>query len=265
MYKILLDEYMELDEIENMVKSKLKNAPQGSLIIMNKTGRAPQYYLNGHKRQAGKPNGTYIRKENKSIALELAQKDYNLDALKAVTFRKRTIEKCLRAYKTNGLDVIYTSLSPERQKLVQPIELPDSEYIEKWKASKMTGANTYEIEGNRKTINGEIVRSKTEKFIADKLHRAGIPYVYEPKLVFADGSWLFPDFAILNVRLRKEFYWEHFGSMDDPDYSARTVEKLDKYAANGFLQGINLLYTFETAKRMPDDRALDIMIQTYLK
>jgi hypothetical protein len=39
--------------------------------------------------------------------------------------------------------------------------------------------------------------------------------VYEYPLMLEDG-WVFSDFKLLNLRLRKTVYQEHFGRMDDP-------------------------------------------------
>ena len=74
----------------------------------------------------------------------------------------------------------------------------------------------------------ERVRSKSEVIIADTLARHGVPYRYEYPLKLKsgrDGAFrtIHPDFLCLNVRTRAEFYWEHFGLMDDPDYLERTL------------------------------------------
>ena len=40
---------------------------------------------------------------------------------------------------------------------------------------------------------------------------------------------------------------EHFGRMDDPGYAEKAVNKIIQNQRNGLIQGINILYTFETS------------------
>ena len=71
--------------------------------------------------------------------------------------------------------------------------------------------------------NGERVRSKSEVIIADILKNNGIPYRYEyPVLINRN---IHPDFCCLNVRTRKEYFWEHFGKMDDIEYARQKLER----------------------------------------
>ena len=64
---------------------------------------------------------------------------------------------------------------------------------------------------------------------------------------------------------RREFAWEHFGMMDDPDYAARATEKLELYAENGFFPGKNLIITMETPAKPLSSKLLKSVIKTYLK
>lgn len=75
---------------------------------------------------------------------------------------------------------------------------------------------------------------------------------------------IYPDFKVLNVRLRTEFYFEHMGMMDNPEYSEKAIEKINTYEKNGFWAGQNILYTFETKDHIPDANILNQMIITYL-
>ena len=38
-----------------------------------------------------------------------------------------------------------------------------------------------------------------------------------------------PDFVLLNKRTRQEFYFEHFGMMDNPEYSSKAIHKIEMY------------------------------------
>ena len=142
--------------------------------------------------------------------------------------------------------------------------MSDEDYINQWLSATNCEANTYPIQGNIFTEKGEHVRSKSEKIIADKLYKEGVPYIYEPELILNNHRKIYPDFKVLNVRLRTEFYFEHMGMMDNPEYSEKAIEKINTYEKNGFWAGQNILYTFETKDHIPDANILNQMINTYL-
>ena len=54
-------------------------------------------------------------------------------------------------------------------------------------------------------------------------------------------------FFCLNVRTRQEFYWEHFGMLDDTDYLKTALQKLNILSENNLIPGKNLITTFETS------------------
>ncbi len=264
-YYQLLSEQKELKAELSILEKRLRSAPGGTLKILKSHRHYLQYYHCDPQNMPDKPNGKYLRKNDFPLAVNLAQKSYDKQVASKVKERLNMINSALRCYEEHDPMAEYAKLSANRQSLIIPLELPDAEFISRWKASKITGENSYEITGNIHTENGEPVRSKSEKIIADKLKHAGIPYVYEPTLALNNHITVYPDFAVVNVRLRKEYYLEHFGMMDNPEYSARAVEKIEEYEKNGFWYGKNMLYTFETSDAMPDDRVLDEMIRTFLK
>ena len=107
------------------------------------------------------------------------------------------------------------------------------------------------------TERGELVRSKSEKIIADKLYMMGIPYRYEYPLMLDDGITVYPDFTILKMPERKEVYLEHFGMMDDEEYVNKMLFKISTYERNGIFIGVNLFVTYETSKRPINTKALN--------
>ena len=46
-----------------------------------------------------------------------------------------------------------------------------------------------------------------------------------------------PDFTVINKRTGKMFLYEHLGKMDDENYVASNMRKLDLYEKNGYLLG----------------------------
>jgi hypothetical protein len=82
-----------------------------------------------------------------------------------------------------------------------------------------------------RTERGDLVRSKSELIIADKLFARGIDYAYEQPLVLPNGHILYPDFTITDHARGVTFYWEHLGLLDDPAYRARWEKKRQEYIA----------------------------------
>jgi hypothetical protein len=85
-----------------------------------------------------------------------------------------------------------------------------------------------------RTQRGELVRSKTEWIIADKLHAAGIGYAYE-KPIKLGGSLRYPDFTIRDDDSGITWIWEHLGLMNLPEYRTRWLSKEDAYREAGFV------------------------------
>ncbi len=82
------------------------------------------------------------------------------------------------------------------------------------------------------TEQGELVRSKSEWIIADKLHAAGIDYQYEQGLML-DGVERYPDFTIVDDDSGTTWYWEHNGMLSNDEYRKRWERKLAAYMAQG--------------------------------
>ena len=95
---------------------------------------------------------------------------------------------------------------------------------------------------------------------------AAFRYEYPLKLRRPSGDIVtfYPDFLCLNVINRSEFYWEHFGRMDDTDYSNNAAGKLRLYTENGIIAGRNLIITMETQNEPLTTRLVEKIIKELL-
>ena len=84
-----------------------------------------------------------------------------------------------------------------------------------------------------RTERGDLVRSKSELVIADKLHARDIDYAYEQPLVLSGGRTRYPDFTIVDDASGVTYYWEHLGLLHDPGYRSRWEAKRAEYFAAG--------------------------------
>lgn len=86
-----------------------------------------------------------------------------------------------------------------------------------------------------RTERGDLVQSKSELVIADKLFARGIEYTYNQRLELGNGRVRYPDFVIADRARGVTFYWEHLGLLDNPGYRKRWERKRQEYTAAGIL------------------------------
>lgn len=278
-----------LAAIETKIRN-LKNAPEGRLRIAQRESGA--YYY--HVTDTSPEWGDYLpQTESKTIA-RLAQKEYDQTVLTEMQRQLKSLDRFLKSFCPKRLHDIFGKLLPARRKFVQPVRLPDEEFAEQWLAVKYSGKGMAVDAPLLETSRGERVRSKSEVIIADTLDRLKIPYRYEfphqlkvrrnsrgqgdslcnPSGNKQDGGrqhdssrrtvTFHPDFTCLNIRTRREFIWEHFGRMDDPEYIAETLGKFETYTANGIFPGESLIFTMETQERPLNPATVEALAKHFL-
>jgi len=248
-------------DLESIISEKeiaLAGAPDGRLRIHSRRG-GDRYYRSLQKND----DGIYLPRKEFETARELAQKSYDQKVLASAEAERNVLRRAQNFYSRKPVaEECFSRLSPQRQKLVEPVRLTDGQYAERWQKKHPPRS-----EGKPRTVlktkKGDLVRSRAEVLIADHLFADRLTYQYETPLIF--GSHVFyPDFCILNLRRRKTYYWEHFGMLDDPDYLVDNVFKLNVYAENGIIIGENLIITYETAINPFNTAQIDQMIRTFL-
>jgi len=168
-------------------------------------------------------------------------------------------------------ELLYTALTRQRDRIVVLHQGPRSE-LRKFSSAEFSETarrltnlfeeprlvehkgKFYEERLIHKTLREEMVRSKSELVIADRLHTNGVDYIYEHPLTLG-GHTRYPDFTIEEAESGRMIYWEHCGLLIDPSYRKRWDAKLKWYRDNGVLpyqegRGPNgaLIVTNETDK-----------------
>ena len=105
---------------------------------------------------------------------------------------------------------------------------------------------------------GIVLRSKSEKLIANRLEEWKVTFLYEYPLIIGDKT-IYPDFTIIKDN-GEIIYWEHFGKMNDDDYFAKSCERHRFYRNNGFSDHTNLIITWE--EDLLDMNVIDHIIMT---
>lgn len=244
------------------IKSGIDKYPEGTLRLSEYKVQKKTYYQ-FYCYDSKEKKYKYLGKGQESLIRRLAQKEYMKKVLALLERDSKVIKNLLDTYDPDALKKVYENLSPGKKELVVPYQYPDKEFAELWQAKKYEGKPFGDDEPEIYTKKGERVRSKSEQIIADRLYDAGVPYRYEYPLYTADDRPVYVDFTILNVKTRTEYRLEHFGMMDSPEYRSNAFKKIASYAQAGWVQGKNILYTFEDRQNPLDTRYLDKLIKRF--
>jgi len=247
----LLREKENLEFLLSRIDEQLAQMPPGRLRIS--TSRKKEQFF--HQPKDDEDTRIYIRKKDRALAEQLAQKTY-LEHLKtAARGNHEFLDAFLKNYSATALTDAFTEMCPARQKLVTPWIETDAQYAARWLNTPFVGKDSSDVKNDLYSEKNEHMRSKSELLIANTFIRKGIPYKYECPLRLKDGTTIYPDFTVLQIATRKVVYVEHCGIMDNPDYRDRFFWKQKQYVKNGILPGRDLIMTFED-----DSHPLDTLL-----
>ena len=253
--------YREIVVYLQKIESENQKAPSGLIHIVN-SGKRVQFYLRDGKSDNG---GKYIRKSDAQTIRAYLQKSYNEKVLKYLKTEIKNLEILLKKSDgmTKKIQQTYSDFPKEVKQYITPIDMSDEDYITNWLSIPYEGKSIPDHIPVYQTDNGEMVRSKSELTIANKLAAKGIPYKYECPLMLSNGTKVYPDFTILNVRTRKEIFWEHRGMLDDREYARQAVFKMKSMLKDGIVLGKNLIITEETTANPLGTNEIDTVILSY--
>jgi len=258
-----LEEQLEL--ITTLMRKSRKNLTKykdmdNTSVYTSKSNGCIQFYL--YDKHNKKKN--YVRKPDVKNIKKYLQRDYDVRVNEVLSNMHASLTQVVEQYNVDDIYKEYENLDNKRKNIVIPIINTRQEYIDEWYTLYPGMQNTFPIEGTYVTEKNEKVRSKSEKIIADMLYKYDIPYVYEPRLELSPFTAVFPDFAIMNKRTGKTYYWEHLGLVSDIDYAIKNFLKLQEYISNGVFPGRDLILSIESENKSLDVISVDKMIKEYL-
>ena len=197
--------YRELIKIKEEREYALSKAPAGKIHIVTGNNRT-QYYL---RVSPSDRSGIYMPKTNPEKIRTYIQKAYDEKAVRLLDKEISALDHYLHhAEKSDELiRRIYSDRPQEAKKYINPVDIPDEDYVRIWLEQIYEGKEISEDSPVFETGHGERVRSKSELTIANALAKHGIPYKYECPLILKNGRRIHPDFTVLNVKKRKQLYW----------------------------------------------------------
>lgn len=258
--KVLIKEQKRMENLLQKLQKQTEQMPEGHLRISTSHHSSQYFWRQGEE----ETRGIYIKKHERELARLLAQKDYDETVLKMLSDRKKKLDALIATYQSGEIATVYDSMCDARKALVNPCILPDDLYVKQWENRTYSGKAFQEDAPEIYSEKGERVRSKSEKILADKFYMMNIPYHYECPLQLKGYGTVYPDFMLLNRRTRKEYYYEHLGMMDQPDYCEKAIRKIETYEKNGIYNGEQLLLSYETSRQPLNMKSVERMIERYL-
>ena len=227
-------------------------------MTCNKNGAYCKWYIS---HGAGP---TYLPKSSKELAEKLAYRNYCVKKLGTVTQEIEVLKQCLMNVQDAENSQAALGDDSEQGKLLGGYLHNYDEESQQWLEEECEYSKNYPEHLIHNTLDGHIVRSKSEGIISDALYRNKIPYKYECG-IYLDGAQYFPDFTLFHEGKRQKIYWEHFGMMDIPLYCEKAYSKLRTYGVHGIIPTINLITTYETRSHPVDSMKIQSVIDEYFK
>lgn len=229
--------------------------PSGKLVCA-KNGRYQKWYhSDGHQK-------VYIPKENRQLAEKLAIKKYLLLLLDDLEKEKNAIQSYLKSYSGSRKAEQLLVKPSEYQELLKPYFSPVAKELSEWSNAPYEKNPNYAEHLIHICASGNIVRSKSEAMIDSALYIHQIPFRYECVLTLGDTT-IYPDFTIRHPKTGDIYYWEHFGMIDNPNYSKNAFTKMQLYANHGIFPSIQLITTFETKQNPLSTEIINKIIENY--
>lgn len=239
---------------------EIEETPKCSLQVI-KRGADYKYYFRRDETQ----NPIYITRKNASELVEAGQQEYNYRMKKLLSKEITRIDRFLENNNLHSVEDLYSKCDEGRKRLIRPFAISDDEYANAWQLKHTNTRTVTDDVYHFVTARGDVVRSKSEVIIADTLFSMGIPYCYEAEVPNLKGRKRLVDFLILDVKNRKEIYYEHFGMADDPEYMNSNVEKINQYASAGITFSDNFIATFETIEHPVDRQTIKQIFAPYAR
>lgn len=254
--KDIVNAINDLEKNLAMVSAKLnkykKMVPDGASLRVVKHGKGHQYFM---RVKGGGKNGLYIKKGELEMAEALAQVEYHENLKMKLATALDDLRKCHLSWQDDPFETAMRDMIPSKREFVDDSCLSVTRFLAEWREQEYEGLSFREDAPEYYSRNGLRVRSKSEVIIADILDDLNIPFLYE-KPIKVGGEKFHPDFTMLDVKEKRDVYWEHFGMMDDSDYRNSAFYKIRKYEANGIFQYDSLICTFETGSYPLNTRAI---------
>lgn len=126
--EVIDERIIELQKIIDKKTNELRTAPKGSLHVSESRSRV-QFYLKDNSLPKKK---RYLKNSEKQMVQSLCQKDYDYKVLQVAQNELQQLIRLREKYPEENCEEVYQGLSSSRKKFVEPIYLPDKEFVQHW-------------------------------------------------------------------------------------------------------------------------------------
>lgn len=246
-----IDNYLvQLKNIEARQEARLKELSKYSTMTIKpvRKRKGTIYYGACEK---GKPNVRYIGKESKPEIGLVREHRYLSMSVNTIKYDIALIENFLSKYESITFSRINQKLPKSYRSDRYRAEIRE-DAARKWKQKAEAYKATFEPYRSEEliqpTMDGNMVRSKSEALVYNYMLEAGYTFVYELPLKGSHRTF-FPDFTVLSeIDYKTEIRIEHQGMYGRNDYRDRSEAREYDYWSNGFLPARDVYFTFDDNK-----------------
>lgn len=243
--------YTGINEQINKLTQELKGLGESRLICRRRGDKL--YFV---ERRGSNEKG--ITQDLNRIK-QLTKKEYLLEELKILKSNLKPLKYCMDHYNDISEEIITRNL--KRRYTHLPVHNILVSGVEKWMNVYYKENDFYLEDKKLVTNNGTVVRSKSEREIANALEAAGLTYKYDVKIEI-DGIVYYVDFLIYRAD-GTIVYWEHFGLENNRIYMAKNRVRIEDYIhVLGLRPWNNLIWTLDSD--LEDINTIRMIIDRFL-
>lgn len=258
----------QLENLRTIKASRLLELKEyADTSLKASSGRSKSYY---YVRKKGERTYTYLGGDSNREVRNIKEYRY----LKRLLCDIDSEIALLSALHEGHLDISFDAVNNRLPLTYRDPSLPDysaklAGAAKKWKEQKEKEKCQYAPRNPEnlimRSIDGTLMRSKSEVIIANLLISYGIPFVYElPHTV--NGIMVYSDFTALStIDFRSEVIIEHEGLMNSPGYQRTFLNKVNGYLTEGIIPGRDVFFTFDDLNGGFDPSPVQDIIETRLK
>ena len=262
LYQTQLESLLEsIVNKRNSLADELRSLPEGDLHIMQQDGSIfynERFPKKGNRKKERRRGIT----KDKDAVFALVRKKYVEKALIAMDADIAVLEKALKNYVPCDESSVMRDFVYKHPELASGI-YRDASGLDEWAANYERKKDFYEESLASVSSSRDLMRSRGEIIIGEKLKEYGIPYRFEAKLDIPDLPYV-PDFTIKRPRDGMIFYWEHIGDVNDEDYMAGNEHKFERYEEYGIVPWKNLIVTYDFENGGVNVPLIEAMIHAWL-
>ena len=258
----------DLRDMQSLQEKRLGILTDRADLILREKARSSgrKYYC---ARRTGERRAEYLGSSESDAVNEVREARYLKTSLMRIDSNIKEIERLMSNLKGVSYEEINLALPAAYRNPKLSYSASNSGKAAAWKNNKLNEKLRYGVhkpdELKIRTDDGEYVRSKSEGMIYNHLLNKGVTFVYEMPTII-DGSMYLPDFTLLSeIDYKTEILIEHQGMMTNEEYRERFFEKMYRYMRGGYVQGLNVFYTFDTLEGGLDKSPIDDIIATRIR